>query len=99
VDVHRSDPSPSSGESDSRRRGRRGHTVIDPYAVVRHPGYAFFLGMPLALGSLWGLIPVILLCPLLVARTVLEDQMFQNELAGYEEYAQRVRYRLVPGVW
>ena len=50
----------------------RGHKVIDtgPYAIVRHPGYAFgfplFLGMPLALGSLWALIPAILLCPLLV---------------------------------
>jgi protein-S-isoprenylcysteine O-methyltransferase Ste14 len=88
VDVHRSDPSPSSGESDSRRRGGRGHTVIDirSYAVVRHPGYAagylVFVGMPLALGSLWGLIPAILLCPLLVLRTVWEDQMLQNELLG-----------------
>jgi protein-S-isoprenylcysteine O-methyltransferase Ste14 len=84
----------------------RGHKVIDtgPYAIIRHPGYAFgfllFLGMPLALGSLWALIPaVMLLGPLLVARTVLEDRTLQNELAGYKEYTQRVRYRLVPGVW
>ena len=55
----------------------RGHKVIDtgPYAIIRHPGYAFgflfFLGMPLALGSVWALIPAILLCPLLVMRTVL----------------------------
>jgi protein-S-isoprenylcysteine O-methyltransferase Ste14 len=83
----------------------RGHKVIDtgPYAIIRHPGYAFgyplFLGMPLALGSLWALIPAILLCPLLVLRTIWEDQTLREELAGYEEYAQRVRYRLVPRVW
>jgi protein-S-isoprenylcysteine O-methyltransferase Ste14 len=62
-------------------------------------GNLLFLGIPLTLGSLWALGPVILLCPLLVARTVLEDRTLQNELPGYKEYAQRVRYRLVPGVW
>jgi protein-S-isoprenylcysteine O-methyltransferase Ste14 len=83
----------------------RGHKVIDtgPYAIIRHPGYAFgfllFLGMPLALGSLWALIPAILLCPLLVLRTIWEDRTLRDELAGYEEYTQRVRYRLIPGVW
>ena len=83
---------------------RPGHKVIDtgPYAIVRHPGYAlgflFFLGIPLALGSLWALIPAVLLCPLLVMRTVLEDRTLQAELPGYKEYAQRVRYRLVLGV-
>jgi protein-S-isoprenylcysteine O-methyltransferase Ste14 len=70
---------------------------------VRHPGYAFgfafFLGISLALGSLWALIPVILLCPLLVLRAAWEDQMLQNELPGYEEYAQRLTYWLIPGVW
>ena len=83
----------------------RGHKVIDtgPYAIVRHPGYAFgfllFLGMPLALGSLWALIPAILLCPLLVLRTVWEDRTLRDELPGYEEYARRVRFRLLPGIW
>jgi protein-S-isoprenylcysteine O-methyltransferase Ste14 len=83
----------------------RGHKVIDtgPYAIIRHPGYAFgfllFLGIPLALGSLWALIPAFLLGPLLVVRTVLEDQTLQEELNGYKEYANRVRYKLVPGVW
>ena len=92
-------------EASVRIQTERGHTVIDtgPYAVVRHPGYAagylVFVGMPLALGSLWALVPVILLCPLLVLRTVWEDQMLREELAGYEEYARRVRYRLVPGIW
>jgi protein-S-isoprenylcysteine O-methyltransferase Ste14 len=79
--------------------------VIDtgPYAVVRHPGYALcyplFLGIPLALGSLWALVPAILLFPLFVTRTVWEDRTLRAELPGYEEYAQRVRFRLVPGVW
>ena len=83
----------------------RGHRVIDtgPYAIVRHPGYVsgflVFIGMPLCLGSLWALIPGILLCPLLVLRTIWEDQTLRDELAGYEEYTQRVRYRLIPGVW
>jgi protein-S-isoprenylcysteine O-methyltransferase Ste14 len=83
----------------------RGHRVIDtgPYAIVRHPGYVsgflVFIGMPLCLGSLWALIPAVLACLVLVVRTVWEDQTLSEELAGYEEYAQRVRYRLIPGVW
>ncbi len=83
----------------------RGHSVIDsgPYAIVRHPGYVsgflVFIGMPLALGSLWALIPAILLCVLLVLRTIWEDQTLRAELSGYEDYARRVRYRLLPGVW
>jgi protein-S-isoprenylcysteine O-methyltransferase Ste14 len=83
----------------------RGHHVIDtgPYAIIRHPGYvssfAFFLGIPLALGSLWGLIPAMILIALLVVRTVLEDRTLQNELPGYGEYSLRVRYKLIPGVW
>jgi protein-S-isoprenylcysteine O-methyltransferase Ste14 len=83
----------------------RGHTVIDtgPYAIVRHPGYVaaclLILGTPLSLGSYWALIPAILSCLLLVVRTILEDRTLQNELPGYKEYVQRVRYKLVPGVW
>jgi len=83
----------------------RGHRVVDsgPYAIVRHPGYLaawfLFLGMPLSLGSLWALIPAVLTCLILVVRTILEDRTLHNELAGYKEYAKRVRYRLVPGVW
>ena len=83
----------------------RGHKVIDtgPYAIVRHPGYVsgflVFIGTPLSLGSLWALIPTVMACLLLVVRTVWEDQTLRDELAGYKEYAQRVRYRLIPGVW
>jgi protein-S-isoprenylcysteine O-methyltransferase Ste14 len=83
----------------------RGHRVIDfgPYDIVRHPGYVsgflVFIGTPLCLGSLWALIPAVLACLLLVVRTVWEDRTLRMELTGYEAYAQRVRYRLIPGVW
>jgi len=83
----------------------RGHRVIDtgPYAIVRHPGYVsgclYFVGMPLSLGSLWALIPAILSCLLLVLRTIWEDRTLRDELTGYKEYTQRVRYRLIPGLW
>lgn len=88
-----------------RLQGDRGQRVIDtgPYAFVRHPGYVACLpltaGMALGLGSLWALIPAGLACLVLILRTRWEDQTLQAELAGYQEYAQRVRYRLVPGVW
>ena len=83
----------------------RGHTVATsgPYRYVRHPGYTGYtvssLGMALALGSLWAMIPAGLLACLLVVRTALEDRTLQDELSGYRDYAQRVRYRLLPGVW
>ena len=83
----------------------RGHKVIDagPYATIRHPGYVaailLVLGIALALGSFWALIPAILSCLLLIVRTVWEDRTLQDELTGYKEYAQRVRYRLLPGIW
>jgi len=83
----------------------RGHTVATsgPYRVVRHPGYVgfivSFLGTSLALGSLWAIIPAGLIACLLVVRTALEDRTLQDELPGYKDYAQRVRYRLLPGIW
>ena len=88
-----------------RIQTEREHKVVDtgPYAIVRHPLYAvsFFVvaGIALALGSFWALIPVAVGSLVLVVRTVLEDRMLQNELPGYKEYASRVRYRLIPGVW
>jgi protein-S-isoprenylcysteine O-methyltransferase Ste14 len=83
----------------------RGHQVVDkgPYAIIRHPGYAsaclLCIGMSLSLGSLWALIPAILSCVVLIVRTILEDRTLRDELVGYQEYAQRVRCRLIPGVW
>ncbi|HEY2155628.1 MAG TPA: isoprenylcysteine carboxylmethyltransferase family protein, partial [Isosphaeraceae bacterium] len=83
----------------------RGHKVVDtgPYAVVRHPGYVsgslLLAGVALALGSYWALIPVALCAMLLILRTRWEDRTLQAELPGYKEYAQRVRYKWIPGIW
>jgi protein-S-isoprenylcysteine O-methyltransferase Ste14 len=92
-------------EPSVRIQTERHQQVIDvgPYAIVRHPLYTtmffFFVGIPLALGSYWALIPAGLCVALLVVRTALEDRLLRQELAGYESYASRVNYRLVPGVW
>ncbi len=83
----------------------RGHTVITtgPYRFVRHPGYTggivSYLATPVALGSLWALIPAGLTVLLLVVRTALEDRTLQKELSGYKEYTQQTRHRLLPGIW
>jgi protein-S-isoprenylcysteine O-methyltransferase Ste14 len=83
----------------------RGHMVCDsgPYRIVRHPGYAgnFLaqLGIVLALGSVWTIIPVIVALIIAVIRTTLEDKTLQEELPGYRDYAHRVRYRLIPFVF
>jgi protein-S-isoprenylcysteine O-methyltransferase Ste14 len=61
--------------------------------------FLLFPGIALALGSLWALIPAALVSVILVVRTVFEDRTLQEELEGYKEYAKRVRYRLIPGVW
>ena len=83
----------------------RGHVVCDsgPYRFVRHPGYAgntlALFGIVLALGSVWTLIPAAVASLITVIRTVLEDQALQEELPGYRDYARRVRYRLIPGIY
>ena len=83
----------------------RGHVVCDtgPYRFVRHPGYAgnllALVGIVLALGSVWTLIPAAFALIIAVIRTELEDRTLQNELPGYRDYTQRVRYRLVPRVY
>jgi protein-S-isoprenylcysteine O-methyltransferase Ste14 len=83
----------------------REHTVITngPYAYVRHPGYAgsllSFISLPVALGSLWALLPASAGLSLWVVRTYLEDRTLHKELDGYSEYAAHVRWRLVPGIW
>jgi protein-S-isoprenylcysteine O-methyltransferase Ste14 len=82
-----------------------GQHVVDsgPYAVMRHPMYAGALimiaGIPLALGSWWGLVPAALLLPVLVWRLIREEAFLAANLAGYGDYRHRVRYRLVPLVW
>ena len=83
----------------------RGHVVCDsgPYRIVRHPGYAGNVlalpGMVLALSSMWTLIPAAVALIITVIRTMLEDQTLQAELPGYRDYALRVRYRLIPGIY
>ena len=82
-----------------------GHRVIDtgPYAYLRHPGYVGFVGWmlstPLLLASAWAFVPALLAVVCLVIRTALEDRTLHAELPGYAEYAARVRFRLIPGVW
>ncbi len=83
----------------------RGHTVVTegPYQYVRHPGYAGVIiasiATPIMLGSWWALIAVGVQVLFLIIRTALEDQLLQNELPGYAEYAKQTLYRLIPGVW
>jgi protein-S-isoprenylcysteine O-methyltransferase Ste14 len=88
-----------------RIQTERGHVTVEagPYRFVRHPGYSSgiftWLAIPLLLGSFWALIPAVVACSLTVLRTKLEDRTLIEELAGYREYTQRTRYRLLPGVW
>lgn len=74
-----------------------------PYALVRHPMYAgvlvMIIGVPLALGSWWGLAVLALVLPVLVWRILDEEKLLKKDLAGYSEYTQKVRYRLLPNVW
>ena len=88
-----------------RIQEERGHEVCTtgPYRIVRHPMYTgvilVFLCTPLALGSLWSYIPASLIIILFFVRTAFEDKTLQQELPGYQEYSQQVRYRLIPGIW
>jgi len=83
----------------------RGQTVIStgPYRYVRHPMYVgailFFIGTSLLLGSWWGLVMVLALAVLLGIRIGIEEKTLRTGLQGYDDYARRVRYRLIPLVW
>ncbi|MGE5264707.1 MAG: methyltransferase family protein, partial [Acidobacteriota bacterium] len=83
----------------------RSHAVATggPYRYIRHPGYlgaiAFEMAVSFLLASWWSFIPSGLGAILLVLRTALEDRTLQADLSGYADYARRVRYRLLPGVW
>lgn len=74
-----------------------------PYAIVRHPMYAgalvMMVGIPLALGSWWGFVVLVLTMPVLVLRILDEEKLLTQDLPGYTEYMRQVRYRLVPFVW
>jgi len=86
-------------------RIQTGHRVIakGPYTIVRHPGYLagilFILSIPLMIGSVFAFIPAGIYVLLMMVRTLLEDRTLQKELPGYVEYAERIRYRLFPGLW
>lgn len=83
----------------------RGHVVVSegPYKFVRHPMYVGVIlavvCVPIVLGSYWAWIPAFLIALLFIVRTALEDQTLQEELPGYREYAERVRFRLIPHIW
>ena len=83
----------------------KGQKVITtgPYAVVRHPMYLASLMLyafsPLALGSYWAMLPVVLLVVLLVARIKGEEKELLENLEGYKEYVMKTKYRLLPGIW
>jgi protein-S-isoprenylcysteine O-methyltransferase Ste14 len=82
-----------------------GQKVIStgPYAIVRHPMYAgalvMLVGMPLALGSWWGLCALLFIVPVLIWRLLDEERLLRKELPGYVEYTRKVPYRLVPYLW
>jgi len=88
-----------------RIQKERGQTVATggPYQFVRHPGYVgsimAFTCTPIMLGSWWAILLGVVSALLMIVRTALEDKTLLEELAGYQEYAARVRYRLLPGVW
>jgi len=88
-----------------RIQADRGQQVVSsgPYRWMRHPGYAgallAYLATPLFLDSRWAFLPAVLLTIVLVIRTGLEDRTLQDELEGYRDYARRVHYRLLPGIW
>jgi protein-S-isoprenylcysteine O-methyltransferase Ste14 len=92
-------------EGTVRMQRDRAQRVIDagPYAVIRHPGYLglifWALATPLLLGSWRAARVAVLTAAWVVLRTALEDRLLRRELVGYGEYAQRVRARLLPGLW
>ena len=92
-------------ETTVRIQRERDHRVVDagPYGIVRHPGYAGFLlvifATPAVLLSWWAFLPAAALALVLLVRTALEDRTLRAELEGYSDYVERVRSRLLPGIW
>lgn len=84
---------------------QQGQKVIDTglYGIVRHPMYSatllLFLSMPLVLGSVWSFVLMLLYVPIIVKRIRNEEVVLERDLAGYKEYKQHVRYRLIQYIW
>jgi protein-S-isoprenylcysteine O-methyltransferase Ste14 len=80
-------------------------TIIStgPYAIVRHPMYIgaliLLLGIPIALGSWWGLFAIVPISAVIVWRLIDEEKFLLENLPGYQQYQQKVRYRLLPFIW
>ena len=74
-----------------------------PYAYVRHPMYSgallLYVTTPIALGSWWGLLPVIIVSMALMVRSIMEEEVLLRDLVDYRDYAQRVKWRLIPTIW
>jgi len=77
--------------------------TIGPYRLVRHPMYSsmiiFYLFTPLALRSYWAIIPTLFIIPVLIFRIIDEEKELIDNLQGYRQYLQKVKYRLIPGIW
>ncbi len=88
-----------------RIQKERGHHLVTdgPYRYVRHPGYVgAMISMPasaIALGSWWSLLPATAFSLVVFRRAALEDAFLRDNLDGYNRYMERVRYRLLPGLW
>ena len=84
---------------------QQGQIVVDSglYGIVRHPMYAasllLFLSMPLVLGSIFSFLVMLAYPPLIIRRIHGEERLLKKELPGYEDYMERVKYRLIPFVW
>ncbi len=84
---------------------QEGQTVVSTglYGIVRHPMYAatliLFLSMPLILGSFWSFLVFLAYPAIIVKRLLGEERVLAEELNGYKEYMQKVKYRLIPFVW
>lgn len=83
----------------------REHVVCETglYKIIRHPAYLGSIiqsaGFPLLFGSLWSIIPIIMLIILQITRTYLEDKTLMEELKGYLEYSQKTQYKIIPHIW
>ena len=73
------------------------------YGIVRHPMYVgmliLYFALPIGLGSYWAMIPLLPLFPIMIIRTLNEEEVLKRDLPGYKEYCKKVKYRLIPGIW